>query len=125
MIKEETLHEKDQYDYDFVNDSFYAFPKNRSYKSSFIMDDIILDVNEKNEFAGIEILDASKKFGISKSDLRSPVKLKVHLQIKKDVIIIGLEITVSKRNQKVSKTISESGLNDMNLPPGSATLALA
>jgi len=39
---------KGHFDYDWLNDSMYIYPRDRKYKSSLMLDDIILDVDENN-----------------------------------------------------------------------------
>ncbi|RXG35177.1 DUF2283 domain-containing protein [Methanohalophilus sp. WG1-DM] len=118
-------YEHSHFDYDWINDSMYIYPQDRKYKSSLMLDDIILDVDENNKFVGIEILDASRKFNISKYEMREPVELNVNFEVEDGKLTLNLKMTFVKRNHPVAKTVSVTGNNEMNLSPGSTTLALA
>jgi len=64
MVKENNI----EWEYDFDGDSIFINDiKDYKYKESIeITDDIILDIDENNEVVALEILDASKIFGIEK-----------------------------------------------------------
>ena len=63
------------YDYDLQNDSIFIYSDGHKYKESIDADGIILDFSEDNNIIGIEILGASEKFNVSKSDLLAIVKV--------------------------------------------------
>jgi len=105
-------------DYDMRNDSLYIYTKERKYKGSLDLEDIIIDISEDGEIIGIEILDASKKFKIPKYGLKNIVSFKSIIEITKDVIKINMKIAVLRRNKKVEKSIIAKGLNEMNLAEG-------
>ncbi|WP_094228462.1 DUF2283 domain-containing protein [Methanolobus psychrotolerans] len=111
-------------DYDVQNDSFFAYSKDVKYKSSIDIDGIILDIGEDNSIMGIEILDASKKFGISKYDVQHYKKLNVQMDISPKVIDLKMTMRVGKRNAEVLREAAASALNIMNLPVGSDSLAV-
>ncbi len=58
-----------KYDYDFQNDSLYFYTKDKKYMHSIESNGIILDFDENGNLKGVEILDASEKFGASKVEL--------------------------------------------------------
>jgi uncharacterized protein YuzE len=118
-------HNDSKYDYDSLNDTFYAYEPKEEYASSLMFGDIIMDMNEENEFIGVEILNVSDLFGVTPYDLRDPAKLNVHYVITDSEIKLDITFTVVKRNQNLVKNFTTVGANDMNLAPGSATLALA
>ncbi|WP_233564774.1 DUF2283 domain-containing protein [Methanohalophilus sp. RSK] len=100
-------YEHSHFDYDWLNDSMYIYPQDRKYKSSLMLDDIILDVDENNKFVGIEILDASKKFNISKCEMREPVELNVNFETGEEgTLTLNLKMTFVKRNNPVIRTVS-------------------
>ncbi|MCM1986432.1 DUF2283 domain-containing protein [Methanococcoides seepicolus] len=117
--------ESGEHDYDSLNDTFYTYINGRKYNSSLILGDIILDLNEDNELVGFEILDASKRFGISKHELLTPIELVYDISISNGKLIVSLKLTVMKRNHPLARSISVTGANDMNLSPSSSTFALA
>lgn len=125
MADKQRVSQPSKFDYDYLNDTFYAYHKEREYISSLVLDGIIIDLNEDKEFIGIEVLNASKTFGISKHELLSPIELAYNVKISDDELIVSLKLTFIKRNHPVVKTFSAIGINDMNLSPASNTLALA
>jgi len=56
------------------NDSIFLYAADAKYEYSIDLGDIILDVDNDNSIAGIEILDASLLFGLPKEDLKNTVK---------------------------------------------------
>jgi hypothetical protein len=88
------------------------------------LDGIIIDVSEDNFIMAIEILDASKKFNILKSDLMNLKRFKADINVNKDTIRIVMKIDIIKRNNQVSKYMEAVGLNSMNLPISNQEVAL-
>lgn len=56
-------------DYDKENDILYFYPNEKTVDFSIDYDDIILDVSG-NKIVGIEIMDASEKFGVGEEKER-------------------------------------------------------
>jgi len=125
MSDNQIKREPGEYDYDSLNDTFYTYLSGRKYNSSLIFDEIILDLDENDDFVGFEILNASKKFGINKYEMGTPIEFKFDIDIVDDELKAEFKFTFMKRNHPVVKTISATGANDMNLSPASHTLALA
>jgi hypothetical protein len=90
-----------------------------------MLDGMILDMNEDNEFIGVEVLNASKKLGVCKHELLSPIGLVYDIEISDNVVRVVLKLTIKKRNHPVARTISMADTNDMNLAPASARLVFA
>ncbi|WP_340819825.1 DUF2283 domain-containing protein [Methanolobus sp. WCC4] len=111
-------------DYDLQNDSFFAYSKGVKYKSSIDIDGIILDIGEDDSITGVEILDASKKFGISKYDVQHCRTLNVQIDISAKVIDLKITMNVGKRNAEVLRETAASTINILNLPAGSESLAV-
>lgn len=114
----------DAADYDAQNDSFFVYSKEAKYKSSIDLDDIILDIDEDNSIMGVEILDISAKFGISKYDVQNYRRLDVTIEITEKIIDVQLTLSFLKRNAEVSRVTEASAINSMNLPVGSESLAI-
>jgi uncharacterized protein YuzE len=113
-----------RYDYDIENDSSFFYGTGKKYKRSMDLDGIIIDVSEDNFIMAIEILDASKKFNILKSDLMNLKRFKADINVNKDTIRIVMKIDIIKRNNQVSKYMEAVGLNSMNLPISNQEVAL-
>jgi uncharacterized protein YuzE len=125
MKEEKSVTAAAKYDYDSLNDTFYTHPLDRDYSSSMMMDDIIIDMDAERRITGIEVLNASKKFGVSKYEMLHPMQLSFTIDIDDGKIILSLNLTFMKRNNPLAKSISVTGANDMNLSPSSSTFALA
>lgn len=65
--------------------------KIKKYISSIESNGIILDFDEDNSLIGIEILDASKKFQVSKLELRNIKKFQTDIVIGEKDIIVSLK----------------------------------
>jgi hypothetical protein len=111
-----------KFDYDFQNDILHIHHVGCEYISSLMLDDMIMYMNEGNEFIGVEIPNASKKFGIRKHELLSPIGLDYDIKISNNMVEVELKLTIKKRNHPVAKKISATGTNDMDLVPVSARL---
>ena len=124
MVHEDFTYGGAKFDYDAYNDTIFAFAPNQEYSSSLMFGDVILDMNKDKDFIGVEILDASKKFNVSTYELLSPIRLTATLNITDDEVKMSVEFTFIKRNKHIVRSVSAIGVNDMNLSPGTATLAL-
>jgi len=60
-----------KYDYDIQSDSIFFYGSDKKYRSSIDLDGIIRKDKEDDYIMGIEILDVSEKFNVSKMDLSS------------------------------------------------------
>jgi uncharacterized protein YuzE len=125
MSNKATRYSHSHFDYDSLNDSFYVYPQERNYESSLLMGDLVLDINESRDIVGIEILNASEKFGLNKYEFLSPVKLRASIRVEGDEMHIDLKFTYNKRNHHIVKSLSVASVNDMDLSPGTTTLAAA
>ncbi|MBW6471107.1 MAG: DUF2283 domain-containing protein [Methanosarcinaceae archaeon] len=110
-------------DYDFQNDTIFFYKDSDKYGFSIDIDGIILDVNENNNIMGIEILDASKKFKSSKSDLRDVHHFDATIEINEKNIEVNMKLEIFKRNRLMNRSLDALTLNNMHLP--SATQGLA
>jgi uncharacterized protein YuzE len=111
-------------DYDLENDSVFIYGSGKKYKKSIDLNDIILDMSEDNYVMAIEILDASKKFNVLKTDLLSIKSFDADIEINEDTIKIEMKIDIIKRNNSISKSMKAIGLNSMNLPISNQEVAL-
>lgn len=116
--------ELSKYDYDLENDSAFFYGTGKKYKKSMDLNGIILDMSEDDYVMAIEILDASKKFNIPKTDLLNLKRFNAHIDIDKDTIKVVMEISIIKRNNSVNKSMETIGLNSLNLPISNQGIAL-
>ncbi len=113
-----------KYDYDFQNDSGFFYITDKKYMSSIESDGIILDFDEDNSLIGIEILDASKKFQVSKSALLNIKHFNALIVISKESIKITTELEIIKRNKVFPKCVEALTANILNLPSGTQGIAV-
>ena len=87
-------------DYDNEYDTLYLFRKG-NIKGSIDIGDFIVDMSTSGKVLGVEILNASKNFGISRNLLSSVKKAKLNVSYRKDVIqIIAFLLLAKKREIK-------------------------
>ncbi|AKB50178.1 hypothetical protein MSBRW_0925 [Methanosarcina barkeri str. Wiesmoor] len=113
-----------KYDYDIQSDSIFFYGSDKKYRSSIDLDGIILDVSEDNYIIGIEILDVSEKFNVSKMDLINIKHFEANIEISKENIKITMEMRLYKRNGLINRSLDTLGLNSMNLPASTQGIAL-
>ncbi|WP_048120321.1 DUF2283 domain-containing protein [Methanosarcina barkeri] len=116
--------ELSKYDYDLENDSAFFYGTGKKYKKSMDLDGIILDMSEDDYVMAIEILDASKKFNVSKNDLLNLKSFDANIDVNKETIKVVMKINIIKRNNPISKCMEAVGLNSMNLPISNQGIAL-
>ncbi len=114
-----------KYDYDLENDSIFFYGTNKKYKKSLDLDDIIIDVSEDNYAMAIEILDASKKFNVPKSDLLNVQFFDAEIHVSEETIKVIMKLAIKKRNGLINKSMEVFGLNTANLPASTQALALS
>ena len=109
--------EANKIDYDYDNDVIFFYNENKIYDFSIDTDGIILDLSEDNYVMDIEIFNASKRFGVSKSDLRAVKRFEADINIGKENIEISMKLEILKRNRLLDKFFNALTLNTMNIPP--------
>ncbi|MGP8189115.1 MAG: DUF2283 domain-containing protein [Methanobacterium sp.] len=114
MVKEDNI----EWEYDFDGDSMFINDiKDYKYKESIeITDDIILDIDENNEVVALEILDASKIFGIEKKFIRHLVKIEINIMSNEENIFIKAAFNFMIHQRSTPKELNEKIVNDINLP---------
>jgi hypothetical protein len=116
--------EASKYDYDLQNDSIFFYGEDKKYKSSVELEGVILDFNEEDYLTGIEILDASEKFNISKADLLNIKNFDATIIISKENIDVQMKMEYYKRNKLIATNLNALTLNTMNLPSSTQGIAV-
>ena len=124
MSKARIERKGDVADYDIETDSFFTYTRELKYKSCIDIDGIVLDIAEDNSIMGIEILDFSNRFGISRYDAQHYKSLAAEITITAQAIVVEITLSVLKRNAELSRITEASAINSMNLPVGSESLAV-
>jgi uncharacterized protein YuzE len=113
------------YDYDLQNNSIFFYNDGHKYKESIDADGIILDFSEDDKIMGIEILGASEKFNVSKSDLLNIKDFNAKIEISKENIEVAIKMKIIKRNQLIAGSLDAITINNPHFPTGTQNLALA
>jgi len=117
--------EASKYDYDLQNDSIFFYGEDKKYKSSVELEGVILDFNNEDYLMGIEILDASEKFNVSKADLVNIKNFDATIIISKENIDVRMKMEYYKRNKLIDTNLNALTLNTMNLPSSTQGIAVA
>ena len=93
-------------------------------KLSFLgSDNIILDFNSDQSLKGVEILNASKKFGVPKHALRNPNQMVLDLDVSEEKIDLKISLVFRIRNKPTPKAITAADINEFNIPAGTMTMS--
>lgn len=92
------MQQKAKVKYYLEDDIFVAKPLHRNYDSSFQLGNFIFDLDDKHNIVGIELLNASKLFGIPKITLKNMVSGKLEVITSKELIHIQIQIKSKLRN---------------------------
>lgn len=105
-------------DYDVQNDTLFLYSLNDyDYKNSVRMsEDIILDFDQENVPVAIEILHASKVFGVNKYSLTQPITLDMNVDVGKSFIMLEAIFTIKVRQKKEPKPVKAEAPNKSNIP---------
>ena len=121
----EKMYQKAKVRYDFENDIFVASPLGRSYDSSFQIGDFIFDLDKNRNVNGIELLNASKIFGIPKIFLKNMISGKLEVIVSKDLIRLDIQIKSKVRNTDKITSLSIERVRPEFVSPTELHLAIA
>jgi len=113
----------DTIDYDYENDSLFLFVKGDGYSHSLNLDNIIIDFGEENYIKGVEIQNASKRFGVSKYALKNTHQIDVALNVSDEKIELNIALTLKIRNKNLPKAIAAADINEFNIPSGTMAMS--
>lgn len=102
-------------DYDIEHDSLFLYTKGMKYQFSIETPNILIDIDQNNNIMGVEILRASKTFGVKKSDIKNNIGMQFNANITHDKIEAQLVIFVLEKKVKVEKVYTVSVPNEWNL----------
>ncbi|WP_409199605.1 DUF2283 domain-containing protein [Methanobrevibacter sp. DSM 116169] len=115
---------KSMYDYHFDILGIKVV-NNYNYKESVeLSEGIILDFDDNGVPVALEVLDASKVFGIQeKQYLSNRRQINMNIEITSTNISLDLKIIYQKHNNKKTSTVNYLTLNDINAPVMNEELA--
>ena len=115
----------DTIDYDFENDSLYLFEKGGNYLHSLNLDNIIIDIGGETYVKGVEIQNASKRFGVSKYALMKARQIDVRLNVSEERIELNIQVTLEIRNKFTPKSLIAADANEFHLHSGTMGMSCA
>jgi len=104
-----------KWDYDFGEDILYFTKLRKSYSSSVKQDDFIFDLDVEDNICGVEILNASKHFHLSRIQLKNISELKLNLIINEKIIQLEFELEVTLRNSAQNNVFAVEKINENHL----------
>lgn len=81
-----------------------------------------MDIGEDGTPIGVELLDASKNFKVSKVVMKGIEGFNANIDISETEIKVTITAFVKLRNTKVEKVSVSHGVNDINLQPGQTAM---
>jgi len=109
--------------YDFETDTFYFRDKRTKYHSSIDLGDLILDMGEDGCPIGVELLNASKNFGVNKAVMATVKGMKSDIHISREHIEVKIKVFIISRSAEIEKVSVSRGINDVNLRAGQTAMA--
>ncbi len=119
------MYQKAKARYNFENDIFVARPLNRKYDSSFQIGEFIFDLDKKQNVNGVELLNASKVFGIPKVTLKNMISGKLEVIVSKELIQVHIQIRSKIRNTDNVTSLSVERAKPEFVNPAELHLAIA
>ena len=98
-----TLKGKGEADYDFKQDILFFKTKDREYKKSIELDNIVLDIDEEGFIVGIQIFEASKFLNLKKDMLLSIPTWQYQATFYEGRIEVRLMFQIKVRNKIIEK----------------------
>jgi len=111
--------------YSFPDDILVFRPMKREYESSIQMGDIIFDLDKNRKIVGVELMGASRLFGISKSVLNNIVSGKVQLSVSENLIKIHIKLNANIRNTDKTAAFALRDIKPKFINPTELNLAIA
>ena len=94
---------KGEMDYDYIHDILFFKVREREYKKSIELEDIVLDVDSEGFVTGIQIFDATKIFNLEKESLRNIKKWEFKIRTEGKVVFVQLTFDIMKRNKLIER----------------------
>ena len=107
---------KGEVDYDYKQDILFFKTKNREYKKSVELDNVVLDVDKEGFITGIQIFEASKFLDLSKNVLMKIPKWEFRASVEDGIIEIRLIFQVKVRNRIIEKNPIFKQVAGISLP---------
>ncbi len=94
------------FDYDADNDALYLYDSARKSSHSVeFSSEVIADIDARGNISGLEVLDASKEFDVSKDSLKEIKSAKLSSLSKKGVIVGAAFILILAANEVIKSKL--------------------
>ena len=110
-------------DYDYENDSLFFFVKGAKYSHSLDLDGVILDFGEGHALKGVEIQNASRKFGVPRYVIKNPHIMDLELNVSDEKLELHISLILNIRNKAVPKAMAATDINEFNIPAGTIAMS--
>lgn len=87
--------------YDYSNDILLLKIKERDYKKSIELDNLVVDFDSEDFIYGLRIFDASKVLELPKESLRNIQKFDFKAMVEDNIIYIKLSFVATLRNKEL------------------------
>ncbi|MBU2652471.1 MAG: DUF2283 domain-containing protein [Bacteroidetes bacterium] len=98
---EKSLNKVGQFDYDYANDILFFKVKDREYSHSVELSSLVIDFDEENFIVGLQIMNASEVFQLSKKILLGVSGFNMQAKIVDGAIQINLSFGMVERNKQM------------------------
>ena len=117
--------EKAKVSYNFEDDIFLARPLEQKYDSSFQIGNFIFDLDKNNNIRGVELINASKLFGVPKAFLKEMISGKLEILVSEKYIQINIQLKTKVRNADNTSSLSIERVRPEFINPTELHLAIA
>lgn len=116
---------KAKVNYYFEDDIFSGMPLNRDYDSSIQIGGFIFDLDHKGRIVGVEILNASKVFGIPRIFLNNMEGGRIIIEVDEKFIKLSISVKTLVRNSHKNSVLNVERARPDFIRPSEMSLAIA
>ena len=121
--KERSLEAEGEMDYDYVNDILFFKIINREYDRSLEFENMVIDIDDEAFIVGLQIFDASKFLGISKTNLKIKTwQFKAKIMPESIEIRLTCEVNIRNKVRELNPIIVQQNTEQL---PNSQMIAAA
>ena len=120
---EKYLEGNGEMDYDYVNDILFFKIEDREYDRSIELNNLVVDIDSEDLLTGLQIFDASKYLGITKSNLKiNGWHFKARITPEAIEVRLLCQINIRNKIRELSPIITQQNIDGL---PGSSAMAIA
>ena len=120
---EKYLEGKGEMDYDYINDILSFKIEGREYNRSIELNNLVVDIDNEDIIVGVQVFDASKYLGITKSDLKiNGWNFKARITPQTIEVRLLCQINIRNKIKELSPIITYQNTESL---PGSSAMVVA